>query len=140
MSGFSEAELAKLRTCHSSLQIVLAEARDIVPFTVVEGFRDQKAQDAAFKAGRSELKWPNGKHNGKPSRAVDVAPTYMDGQIKRIDWEDLIAFGRITGCIQAIAFRRDIVLRFGLDWNGDFHSVKRDPKESFLDAGHIELV
>lgn len=140
MSEFSEAELVKLRTCHWKLQVVLAEAHDIVPFLVIEGFRDKKTQDAAFKAGRSELKWPNGKHNGKPSLAVDVAPTYMDGKIKKIDWDDLIAFGRIAGCIQAIAFRRDIVLRFGLDWNGDFHSVKRDSKESFLDAGHIELV
>ena len=142
MSGFTELDLQRLRTCDPLLQTVLGEARDIVPFMVLEGFRDKKGQDAAFKAGRTQLKWPNGKHNGRPSLAVDVAPIYFDATSKKraIDWDDLIAFGRIMGCIQAIAFRRDVKLRFGLDWDGDFRSVNRDSDESLLDAPHIELV
>ncbi len=140
MPRFSATSKKRLETCHPTLQLILQDAIEIVDFTIIEGHRDKAGQDAAYAAKTTQLKWPNGKHNKLPSDAVDVAPVYFDLGTMKIDWNDLIAFGRIMGVIQACAHRRGVKLRFGLDWDGDFRSVNRDPSESFLDAPHIELV
>lgn len=137
MPKFSATSQQRLATCDSRLQQILGEAIQIVDFTILEGHRGQADQDKAFAEGKSKLKWPNGKHNAQPSRAVDIAPWLPD---VKIDWGDLVAFGRLMGVVQAIAFRLGVRLRFGLDWDGDFRSVNRDPGESFMDAPHIELV
>lgn len=139
MPKFSRTSEIRLSTCDERLQLILEDAIVIVDFTVIEGHRDRITQDKAFAEGKSKLQWPNGKHNRYPSRAVDIAPVYYDAGMK-IDWNDLIAFGRLMGVVQACAHRRKIRLRFGLDWDGDFRSVNRDPTESFLDAPHIELL
>ena len=140
MPRFSETSRQRLATCDSRLQLICNEAIEIVDFTVIQGHRNREDQDRAFAEGKSRVKWPHGKHNAMPSRAVDIAPVYYDAGKMKIDWNDLIAFGRLMGVIQAIAHRHNIRLRFGLDWDGDFRSVDRDPDESFLDAPHIELV
>jgi hypothetical protein len=122
------------------LQFVMMDAIEIVDFTVLEGHRPKHLQDKAVQEGKSQKPWPTGNHNALPSRAVDIAPVYYDAKKMQIDWSDLIAFGRIMGVVQACAYRRGLELRFGLDWDGDFRSVNRDPSESFLDAPHVELV
>jgi peptidoglycan L-alanyl-D-glutamate endopeptidase CwlK len=132
-------DIERLSTVEPLLAGVVRAAGDIVPFKVIEGHRGQEAQDKAFAEGKTKLQWPNGKHNALPSKAVDLAPLYYDGGAK-IDWNDLIAFGRIMGVVQALGHLRGVKLRFGLDWDGDFRSVNRDPDESFLDAPHVELI
>lgn len=136
MPVFSKQSRGKLNTCDPRLQDILNEAIKIVDITILEGHRGKYAQDLAFSYGHSKLKWPHGKHNALPSRAVDIAPYFPD---VKIDWKDLIAFGRLMGIVQAIAHAKGISLRFGLDWDGDFRSVDRDPDENFLDAPHVEL-
>lgn len=139
MPKFSVTSKSRLETCDRRLQLILQDAIEIVDFTIIIGHRDKAGQDQAVREGKSQKPWPTGNHNSLPSRAVDIAPVYYDGSMK-IDWADTIAFGRIMGVVQACAHRRGIRLRFGLDWDGDFRSVDRDPSESFLDAPHIELV
>lgn len=130
----------RLKSVNATLGLLVIEARKIVPFRVLEGHRGKEAQDKAFMEGKTKLQWPNGKHNRLPSDAVDLAPLYFEGSVVKIDWSDLIAFGRIMGVIQAISHQMKVRLRFGLDWDGDFRSVNRDPNESFLDAPHVEIV
>lgn len=122
------------------LQFVMMDAIEIVDFTIIQGHRGELEQNKAFAEGKSQKRWPHGNHNALPSRAVDVAPVYYDASRMQIDWNDIGAFGRLMGVIQACAYRRGIRLRFGLDWDGDFRSVNRDPNESLLDAPHVELV
>lgn len=137
MPKFSETSRARLATCDPRLQAILEEAIAIVDFTILEGHRGQADQDRAFAEKKSKLKWPHGKHNASPSRAVDIAPWLPE---VKIDWADLVAFGRLMGVVQAISHRQGVRLRFGLDWDGDFRSVNRDPGESFMDAPHVELL
>lgn len=137
MPQFSKTSLERLATCDPRLQLICNEAIQIVDFVVLEGHRGEAAQNAAVAAGNSKLPWPQGKHNKLPSKAIDIAPWLPE---VKIDWNDLVAFGRLMGVIQAIAHRHGIKLRFGLDWDGDFRSVNRDPNESFMDAPHVELV
>lgn len=134
------ASKARLDTISPTLWVIVVEAEKIVPLTVLEGHRGQEAQEKAFQEGKSKLHWPNGKHNALPSLAVDIAPIYFEGATRNVDWGDLIAFGRIMGCIQTIAHQMKVKVRFGLDWDGDFRSAGRDPGETFLDAPHVEIV
>lgn len=129
----------RLATCDTRLQLICQDAIVVVPFCVLQGHRNKEEQDAAFAAGKTQKQWPDGNHNRLPSTAVDLAPVYYETKTM-IDWGDVIAFGRIMGVIQAMAHRRNIRLRFGLDWDGDFRSVDRDPDESFLDCPHVELM
>ena len=137
MPAFSVTSKQRLETCDPRLQDLLNEAIKHIDFMVLEGHRGEAAQNEAFRSGKSQKRWPDGNHNALPSKAVDIAPYFPE---VKIDWGDLIAFGRLMGFIQCLAIQRGIKLRFGLDWDGDFRSVNRDPNESFLDAPHIELV
>lgn len=138
MPTFSEASRQKLATCDPRLQEILNEAILYVDFAILEGHRGREAQDEAFRTGKSKLQWPNGNHNSLPSKAVDIAP--LSTQVgDRLNWQDVIAFGRLMGYVDCVAKRHGVKLRFGLDWDGDFRSVGADPNERFLDAPHVEL-
>lgn len=132
MPLFSSASLAQLATCDPRLQRVLTEAIRYVDFTVVEGHRGQAAQDAAYAAGNSKLRWPHGNHNALPSRAVDIAPY-------PVDWADgekpHLRFAFVMGVVHACARQIGVKVRFGMDWNRNL-----DPRdETFLDLPHVEL-
>lgn len=137
MPFFSSSSQEKLATCDPRLQVLLNEAIKFVDIIVLEGHRGEAAQEQAFREGKSQKHWPDGNHNALPSRAIDVAPYLPD---VKLDWGDLIAFGRLMGVLDILAKQRGIRLRFGIDWDGDWRSVNRDPNEHFLDAPHVELV
>lgn len=138
MPKFSRTSLARLATCDIRLQNVLNVVIERVDFVVIEGHRGEAAQNKALAEGKSKLGWPRGKHNSLPSRAVDIAPYFKD---EGIVWNDLVAFGRLMGYVQAVADSQGVKLRFGLDWDGDWRTAgKNDPGENFLDAPHVELV
>lgn len=138
MPRFSQVSRDRLATCDVRLQEVCYAAIEIVDFAVLEGHRGQAAQDKAFAEGRSKVRWPLGNHNAYPSRAVDLIP-YIPAA-GGYDWNDLVAFGRLMGVIEAVAHPLRIRLRFGLDWNGNRSTVGRDKSETFLDAPHVELL
>jgi peptidoglycan L-alanyl-D-glutamate endopeptidase CwlK len=138
MPSFSETSKQRLATCDSRLQLICNEAIEIVDFVVLEGHRGKEAQNKAFETGASKKRWPDGNHNALPSRAIDIAPFLPE---VKIDWKDLVAFGRLMGIVHASAHKHGIKLRFGLDWDGDFRTTAiNDPNEHFLDAPHVELV
>lgn len=132
MPSFGAASKRQLATCHPRLQLVLNEAVKHFDFVVVEGHRGQVDQDKAFAKGLSKVKWPNGNHNSKPSRAADLAPY-------PIDWSEgekpHLRFAMMMGVVLVCANRLGVKVRFGMDWNRNL-----DPRdESFLDLPHVEL-
>ena len=137
MPKFSIASRDRLATCDQRLQDICNEAIQIIDFIVLTGHRNKADQDRAVAEKKSQKPWPTGNHNSLPSRALDIAPWLPE---VKIDWADLVAFGRLMGVVQAIAHRNGVRLRFGLDWDGDMRSVNRDPSESFMDAPHVELI
>jgi len=85
MPHFSPSSKRKLLECHADLQVLCNEMIMITDFTVLCGFRNEKDQNKAFEDGHSKVKWPNSKHNQRPSKAVDLAPY-------PIDWNNLTRF------------------------------------------------
>ena len=133
MPNFSQASLDQLKTCHQKLQLIANAAIKIFDFKVVEGFRDQADQHAAFLAGNSKLDWPNGNHNQNPSRAMDCYPWPVDFSDHP---KNLERFVYMQGVFLATANSLGIKIRQGIDWNQN--QDMRD-EGSFRDYPHIEL-
>ena len=109
MPSFSPRSLERLSTCHPDIQRVLGAAIEFIDFVVLEGHRGQEAQDTAYHDGKSQLQWPESRHNRVPSEAVDIAPWPLD-------WNDREAFFYLAGVIQATARHLGVRLRWGGRW------------------------
>ena len=128
MYKFSESSKKKLESCHEDLQKLFYEVIKVHDCTIIDGYRDKKRQDFLFETKKSQVKWPHGKHNSKPSRAVDVAPY-------PIDWENKESFYFFAGLVKGIAYKLGIKIRLGADWD-----VDNDLKDqTFFDLVHFEL-
>jgi peptidoglycan L-alanyl-D-glutamate endopeptidase CwlK len=123
------ASRAQLDTCDVRLQRLFGEVDRYYPCLILEGHRDEAAQNAAFDEGKSRLKWPDSNHNSYPSRAVDVAPLPLD-------WENAEEFWHFSGFVLGTAHALRINLRYGGDWDRD-----RDLRDNKLvDLVHFEIV
>lgn len=79
MPRLSAKSKEKLATCHPDLQMICNELIKTFDFSVAEGHRGKAAQDEAYRRRASKLKYPNSKHNKKPSLAVDIYPYPFPG-------------------------------------------------------------
>ena len=100
-----------------------------VDCSVLEGHRDEERQNKLFDEGKTKVKYPNGRHNAKPSRAVDVVPY-------PVDWKDRERFHLFAGFVLGIARSMNIKLRWGGDWNMNFEV----DDNKFDDFPHFELL
>mgnify|MGYP003674869344 FL=1 len=123
MAKFGRSSKERLSTCDEKLQKVFNEVIKYVDCSILEGHRDE-----LFDEGKTKVKYPNGRHNHKPSRAVDVAPY-------PIDWADRERFHLFAGFVLGIARSMGIKLRWGGDWNMNFEV----DDNQFDDFPHFEL-
>jgi hypothetical protein len=119
----------KLEQCDARLQKVFMRVIQKFDNTIITGYRNKEEQEAHFRAGRSQVRYPNSKHNTKPSIAIDVAPY-------PIDWEDRERFTYFAGYVLGVADSMGIKLRWGGDWDRDTQ-VKDN---GFDDLLHFEIV
>ena len=129
MPKFGSRSRGRLSSCNPKLRRVFNEVVKEFDCSVLCGHRGEDEQNKAFKEGKSKVKYPNGRHNAKPSNAVDVAPY-------PIDWSDRERFTLFAGYVLGIARSMGIKLRWGGDWDGDFE-VKDN---NFDDLPHFELI
>ena len=129
MPKFGKRSRERLATCDERLQRVFNEVINYVDCSVLEGHRSAERQDKLFEEGKTKVKYPNGRHNANPSRAVDVVPY-------PIDWKDRERFHLFAGFVLGIAYSMDISLRWGGDWNQNFEV----DDNQFDDFPHFELI
>ena len=128
MPKFGKTSNRRLESCEKDLQDLFNEVVKYFDCSVLVGYRGRNEQDNAYESGHSKVKWPNGKHNKKPSFAVDVAPY-------PVDWEDRERFIYFGGFVKGCAFRMGISLRWGGDWDNDTQLSDNN----FDDLVHFEL-
>ena len=103
--------------------------------SIIEGHRGEEEQNKAYYSGKSQIKYPNGKHNKQPSEAVDAVPY-------PINWNDtkrMIYFaGFVVGIAQWMYDRNEIthLIRWGGDWNSNFDLND----QTFIDYPHFEII
>ena len=129
MPKFGSKSLEKLSTCDKRLQLVFNEVIKTVDCSVLEGHRGKARQNALYFEGKSKVKYPKGRHNANPSRAVDVVPY-------PVDWDDRERFHLFAGFVIGTASQLGIKLRWGGDWNINWFV----DDNKFDDFPHFELI
>jgi peptidoglycan L-alanyl-D-glutamate endopeptidase CwlK len=125
MPYFSSTSKRRLATCHEDLQFLMNKLIEVYDVTIVCGHRNEEDQNRAYYEGKSQLKWPQSKHNSEPSMAVDVGP--YSNELGNIDWGNENEFHYMAGLIMGIAGENGIALKWGGHW------------QSFKDMSHFEL-
>ena len=128
MPKFGKRSREKLNTCDEDLIALFNEVVKYFDCSVLEGHRGRVLQDKYFKEGKSKLKFPDGRHNKKPSVAVDVVPY-------PIDWDDRERMTYFAGFVKGVAYQMGIPIRWGGDWNNNNDLKDND----FDDLPHFEL-
>ena len=128
MPKFGKSSKKRLETCDQKLQDVMNEVIKYVDCSILEGHRSEERQNKLFDEGKTKVKYPNGRHNANPSRAVDVTPY-------PVDWSDRERQTLFAGFVIGIAKSMGINLRWGGDWDQDWQ-VKDN---MFDDFPHFEL-
>ena len=131
MPYFGSRSMSRLNTCDDQLIVLFKAVVKDFDCQVTEGYRNEEAQNRYYDEGRSKVKYPLGKHNHKPSRAVDVYPY-------PIDIEDRDRFHFFAGYVKSVADQLGIKIRWGGNWANDLHKGFR--KNKFDDLVHFELV
>lgn len=119
-------------TLDPRLQVLVTRIRDeVCDISLIYGYRDRELQNTMFEAGASTLRYPDSKHNRRPSRAVDLQP-YPYPEYEPKLWG---ALGYIAGHAVRIAKEEGFDVRWGGDWNqnGDLTD------QNFDDLFHLEV-
>ncbi len=132
MYFYSPISEQRLSTADPDLQRVFRKVLQIVDHAVLEGYRDENKQNQYYKENKSRVQYPKGKHNGKPSKAVDVAP-WVNGKAS-YQIPHCIYF---AGVVMAVAELEGVRLRWGGNWDMDAE-VMTD--QDFQDLVHFEKV
>lgn len=129
---FGQASLEALETCDYRLVQLAHETltEGEFDFAARDGHRERELQDYYHSIGASRVKWPHGKHNSTPSRAIHFIPY-------PVDWENLYNFVYLAGVVRVVARGLGFRIRWGGNWDQD-HIIIKD--QSFNDLSHYELI
>lgn len=131
MNKWGDESHRQRSTCDIRLNLIGDIVLQLKDHSVIKGHRTRDEQDTAFLLGNSKLRWPHGKHNKKPSIAVDVRawPWPEDEQDQRE--EQLYLLGLYKG----VGHMKGVRLRVGGDWDRDGEIADN----GFDDLFHIEI-
>lgn len=119
MPRFRQRSSDRLSTCD---QRIIALCNYVVierDCTIIQGHRGESEQDAAYADGFSKIKWPHGRHNSYPSRAVDMAP--WDANDPGIKWDDEERWTDFALYVMWASNKLGInILSGGISWGWDF--------------------
>lgn len=134
MSAFSNRSNQRLNTCHDDLQRIMREVVREFDCSILCGHRDEATQNRLKAEGKSQLSYPESKHNSLPSMAVDVAPY-------PINWRDRERFHYFAGFVMGTAdcLRQEGKIRSYLRWGGDWDRDTQVSDNSFDDLVHFEI-
>jgi peptidoglycan L-alanyl-D-glutamate endopeptidase CwlK len=136
---FGRRSKERLGTCCKQLQEVCAKALSysVFDFSIIEGHRTVERQKELYDEGRSQIDGTKkkGKHNYKPSLAVDILP--YPSTINGVNvWNDKQRFCVLAGLIYAAASELGYKIRWGGDWDGDGNNAD----STFHDLPHFEII
>jgi len=141
MRKWSTKSKSKLDTCHPDLILIANEVLKIHDCSVFEGHRGEEKQNKYYDAGTSSVRFPNGKHNVMPSKAIDLAP-YKRGD-NPYDMENVLFFAGVVMAIAHKLYEEGKIshkLKWGGSWRVEADAVFAFDRNGFYDGIHFELV
>jgi len=136
MPKFGKTSQSRIDDLSEPMAAILTRTIKLVDFTVLETHRGKAKQNEYFRTGKSKLKWPQSKHNKKPSNAADVALWYKEKPHVRWDKKHLVDFAHLMGIIRGVAASMGYKVRCGFDWDMDGQGTD----ERWNDYPHVEYV
>ena len=141
---FGKISQSRLNTCHVDAITIFTEVErqlslEDLQCSIFCGHRGQVEQHEAYMTNRSQVDWPNSKHNKLPSMAVDSGPYFVE--VRNTDWNDRLAFAVYAGRVLQIAAQllREGKVTHRLTWGGDWDRDGRSVDHKFLDLPHFQL-
>ena len=118
------------------LQVLFYEVIKYFDCTILEGYRNEADQEAAFEKGNTKLHYPYGNHNKTPSLAVDVTPYPIDFKNEKLA---LWFGGYVLGIAQKLKDEGKMThsVRWGGSWDG---FGKLNKPGQLQDLVHFELI
>ena len=133
MPRYSTRSKKRLATCDDRLQKVFNEVIKHVDCSILEGYRNKERQNKLYDEKRTKVKYPNGRHNSSPSKAVDVTPY-------PVDWEDRERQTLFAGFVIGIARNMGLKIRWGGNWDMYKENGKWEVADNrFDDFPHFEI-
>lgn len=136
-SSFDALSQQRLKQAHPLLQKLMLNARERIPFRILDSLRGRAEQELAFRRGNSKAHFGQSAHNFKPAVALDIVPIPLD-------WEDTRSFRELQEVIgwydaerkdgAGLALQMKIPCRWGGDWN-----MNGKADEKLVDMPHYEL-
>jgi len=139
---FGKSSLKHKKTIHVELELILESALEKSPmdFGISDGFRSKDRQHELYRKGLSKIDGHErkGKHNVKPSMAVDIY-AYHSGKAQFDQASMCFLAGVILGVAEDLRNRGIIKhrIRWGGNWNMDGVIIY---DQSFQDLCHFEMV
>lgn len=122
----NKTSLKKLSTCHPDIQRLAHAVDKDFPIQCICGERNELDQTKAYESGASRKKYPDSKHNKRPSLAGDFVPD-PDNNPATLDWGDIKSFELMCLTFEQKADELGIKIRLGRDFK-------------FKDFPHVELM
>lgn len=138
--SFSKSSLVQLHGVHPLLVEVVYDALEtgIMDFSVMEGVRTLARQKELFASGKSTTM--KSKHLIQPDgygHAVDLYPYPVNmAKVNKGDAREFARIGVLAGIMQLCAKRRNVLLRWGGDWDRDGETGDH----AFFDGVHFEII
>lgn len=136
MPNFSQKSTDRLNTCSYDFVVIFNEVVKYYDCSILEGHRGEQRQNSLFSDKATQVKWPDGKHNSYPSKAVDVVPYPIPENWGEDHWKDRVHFYNLAAIVKFVAKQKGITIIWGGDWNsdGDFKDNR------FEDLVHFEIL
>ena len=129
MPKFGRKSKSRLKGVKSPLVNVLNEVVKIYDIFIIEGLRSRSRQLELYDQGATKVL--HSKH--MDGLAVDIAPYPYDP-------DDIKRFFYMAGIVKVVSKDLGVKIRWGGDWNQDQEFAGRDPKQTFNDYVHLELL
>lgn len=147
MFKYGKNSTKQLMTCHKDIQLIFLEAisRSKIDFGISEGHRSIPRQYQLYIEGKSKIDGINkiGKHNTKPSEALDIYIYHPNLETRRKLAYDKSHLSYIAGLVDSISielYEKGItkhLIRWGGNWDNDDII---DYDQPFDDFPHFEII
>ena len=133
MPRYSNKSKERLASCDERLQDVFNEVINYVDCSILEGHRSKERQNKLYDENRTKVKYPNGRHNSSPSKAVDVTPY-------PVDWKDRERQTLFAGFVIGIGRSMGYNIRWGGNWDMYEENGRWEVEDNrFDDFPHFEI-
>ena len=133
MPRYSRISKERLSTCDQRLQDLFNEVIKHVDCSISEGHRSKERQNKLYDEKRSTLRYPRGRHNSNPSKAVDATPY-------PVDYEDRERQTLFAGFVIGIGRSMGHNIRWGGNWDMYEENGRWEVEDNnFDDMPHFEI-